>query len=58
MIKAFACAGSCREVKGTAYDTPIVGYKVNTCNTLRLWKAEAVKSFDFQEFNVGTIMVR
>jgi starch phosphorylase len=42
-----------REVKGIAYDTPIVGYKVNTCNTLRLWKAEAVKSFDFQEFNVG-----
>jgi glycogen phosphorylase len=41
------------EVKGTAYDTPIVGYGVNTCNTLRLWKAEAVKSFDFQEFNVG-----
>ena len=42
-----------REIKGTAYDTPIVGYKVNTCNTLRLWKAEAVESFDFQEFNVG-----
>lgn len=41
------------EVKGTAYDTPIAGYRVNTCNTLRLWKAEAVKSFDFQEFNVG-----
>jgi len=41
------------EVKGTAYDTPIAGYKVNTCNTLRLWRAEAVKSFDFQEFNVG-----
>jgi len=42
-----------REVKGTAYDTPIAGYRVNTCNTLRLWKAEAVQSFDFQEFNVG-----
>jgi starch phosphorylase len=42
-----------REVKGTAYDTPIPGYRVNTCNTLRLWKAEAVESFDFQEFNVG-----
>ena len=38
---------------GTAYDTPIVGYRVNTSNTLRLWKAEAVKSFDFQDFNVG-----
>ena len=42
-----------REVKGSAYDTPIVGFRVNTCNTLRLWKAEAVESFDFQEFNVG-----
>jgi starch phosphorylase len=42
-----------REIKGTAYDTPIAGYRVNTCNTLRLWKAEAVESFDFQEFNVG-----
>jgi glycogen phosphorylase len=42
-----------REVKGTAYDTPIAGYRVNTCNTLRLWKAEAVESFEFQEFNVG-----
>jgi starch phosphorylase len=42
-----------REVKGTAYDTPVAGYRVNTCNTLRLWKAEAVESFDFQEFNVG-----
>jgi starch phosphorylase len=42
-----------REVRGTAYDTPIAGYRVNTCNTLRLWRAEAVESFDFQEFNVG-----
>jgi glycogen phosphorylase len=42
-----------REVKGTAYDTPIAGYRVNTCNTLRLWKAEAVESFDFQDFNAG-----
>ncbi len=42
-----------REAKGTAYDTPIAGYRVNTCNTLRLWKAEAVESFDFEEFNVG-----
>jgi starch phosphorylase len=40
-------------VKGTAYDTPIQGYRVNTCNTLRLWSAEAVESFDFQAFNTG-----
>jgi starch phosphorylase len=40
-------------VKGIAYDTPILGYRVNTANLLRLWKAEATESFDFQAFNVG-----
>ncbi|MGF1479357.1 MAG: glycogen/starch/alpha-glucan phosphorylase [Cyanophyceae cyanobacterium] len=39
--------------KGIPYDTPIPGYKVNTANTLRLWKAEAPESFDLQAFNVG-----
>ena len=42
-----------RVVKGTAYDTPIQGYGVDTCNTLRLWSAEAIESFDFQAFNLG-----
>jgi len=42
-----------RVVRGTAYDTPVVGYRVNTVNLLRLWKAEAAESFDFQAFNVG-----
>ncbi|MBM9538279.1 glycogen/starch/alpha-glucan phosphorylase [Desulfobulbus alkaliphilus] len=42
-----------RVVIGIPYDTPIPGYKVNTVNTLRLWSAEAPKSFDFQDFNVG-----
>jgi len=41
------------EVKGEAYDTPILGYRVGTCNKLRLWKAEAVESFDFAAFNHG-----
>ena len=40
-------------VKGVAYDTPVPGYRVNTCNTLRLWSAEACESFDFQAFNTG-----
>ena len=40
-------------VKGAAYDTPIQGYRVTNCNTLRLWSAEAVESFDFEAFNVG-----
>ncbi|MEB3289261.1 MAG: glycogen/starch/alpha-glucan phosphorylase [Leptolyngbya sp.] len=42
-----------KQVKGIPYDTPIPGYRVNTVNTLRLWKADAVESFDFQSFNVG-----
>jgi starch phosphorylase len=40
-------------VKGIPYDTPISGYKVNTCNTLRLWSAQAPESFDFDAFNAG-----
>jgi starch phosphorylase len=40
-------------IKGIAYDTPVSGYKVNTTNLLRLWKSEAVESFDFEAFNVG-----
>lgn len=42
-----------RIVKGMAYDTPILGYRVNTCNTLRLWSAEAFESFDLDAFNTG-----
>jgi starch phosphorylase len=42
-----------RVVKGVACDTPIPGYRVNTVNLLRLWKAEAVESFDFEAFNKG-----
>jgi starch phosphorylase len=42
-----------RVVRGVAYDTMILGYRVNTANLLRLWKAEAVESFDFQAFNQG-----
>ena len=42
-----------REVKGVAYDTPIPGYGVHTVNTLRLFRAEACESFDFEQFNTG-----
>ncbi len=42
-----------RVVKGVAYDTPILGYRVNSVNLLRLWSAHAVESFDFEAFNVG-----
>ncbi|MGI8932895.1 MAG: glycogen/starch/alpha-glucan phosphorylase [Phormidesmis sp.] len=42
-----------RVVKGVPYDTPIMGYQVNTANTLRLWKAESPDAFDFYAFNQG-----
>ena len=42
-----------RTVNGVPYDTPILGYRVNTANTLRLWRAEAPESFDFAIFNRG-----
>jgi glycogen phosphorylase len=42
-----------RMIKGVAYDTLIPGYRVPTTNMLRLWKAEATESFDFEAFNVG-----
>jgi len=42
-----------RVVLGVPYDTPIQGYRVNTANTLRLWRAEAPESFDFSTFNRG-----
>jgi starch phosphorylase len=42
-----------RVVKGIAYDTPISGYMGTTVNPLRLWKSEAVESFDFESFNIG-----
>jgi glycogen phosphorylase len=40
-------------IKGIPCDTSVLGFQVNTANTLRLWKAEAVESFDFQSFNLG-----
>lgn len=42
-----------RVVKGIPYDTPILGYKTNTANTLRLWTAQAIESFDFAASNLG-----
>jgi len=42
-----------RVVRGMAYDTPVPGYRGTCTNLLRLWKAEAAESFDFDAFNVG-----
>ena len=30
-----------------------LGYKVNSCNRLRLWRADATETFDFYAFNIG-----
>jgi len=40
-------------VRGVPHDTPILGYRTNTANTMRLWSAQAVESFDFETFNHG-----
>ncbi len=40
-------------VKGVAYDTPVLGFRVDNCNRMRLWRAEAVDSFNFASFNRG-----
>jgi starch phosphorylase len=38
---------------GVPYDRPVVGYGVNTVNTLRLWSAVAPDQFDFRRFSAG-----
>lgn len=43
-----------RTICGVACDVPVSGYKVNTVNLLRLWKAEAAEAFNFQAFNSGS----
>jgi glycogen phosphorylase len=40
-------------ITGVAYDTPVAGYRSGGVSVLRLWKSEAVASFDFQAFNAG-----
>jgi starch phosphorylase len=42
-----------RVIKGVAYDLPIQGYGVHTCNVLTLWSARAVESFALEAFNSG-----
>ncbi len=38
---------------GVPHDVPVLGYKVNSCDRLRLWRADATESFDFYAFNIG-----
>ncbi|MGL4572027.1 MAG: glycogen/starch/alpha-glucan phosphorylase [Clostridium sp.] len=44
-------------VLAVPYDTPVVGYKNNTVNSLRLWSAETVNNeFDFSSFSRGEFL--
>ncbi len=38
-------------VMAVPYDYPVIGYKNETINTLRLWRAEAIHPFNFELFN-------
>lgn len=40
-------------IRGVPYDTPILGYRTQTANLLRLWKSEAVEKLDLKVFNTG-----
>ena len=40
-------------VRSIPYDIPVIGYQSTTTNFVRLWRAEACESFDFNSFNVG-----
>ncbi|HEY5973268.1 MAG TPA: glycogen/starch/alpha-glucan phosphorylase, partial [Geobacteraceae bacterium] len=42
------------DVLAVPYDIPVPGYRNDTVNTLRLWKAVATDAFDLGEFNAGS----
>ncbi len=43
-------------VVAVPYDVMQLGYKVDCCNRLRLWRADATEIFDFYAFNIGDYM--
>ncbi len=42
-----------RHVLGMPYDVPIAGFRNETVNTLRLWRARAGQELDLADFNAG-----
>jgi len=40
-------------VRAVAYDTPVVGWKGASVNTLRLWRARAMEELHLERFNAG-----
>jgi len=47
------CWEPAEQALGIPHDVPVLGYGVNTCGRLRLWRAVATESFDFRAFNSG-----
>ncbi|MCR5329562.1 MAG: glycogen/starch/alpha-glucan phosphorylase [Lachnospiraceae bacterium] len=43
----------CQSVLAVPYDLPVVGYNNHFVNTLRIWDAEAVNSFQLDSFDKG-----
>ncbi len=41
------------QVVAVPYDVLQLGYRVNSCNKLRLWRADATEVFDVYAFNIG-----
>ena len=44
------------QVVAVPYDVLQLGYGGNSCNRLRLWRADATEIFDFYAFNIGDYM--
>lgn len=42
------------DVLAVPFDVPVPGYRNDTVNTLRLWKAMATEEFNFNEFSAGS----
>ncbi|WP_242346487.1 glycogen/starch/alpha-glucan phosphorylase [Anaeromyxobacter terrae] len=42
-----------RHVLGMPYDVPVAGFRNDTVNTLRLWRARASQELDLADFNAG-----
>ncbi len=40
-----------QKVRAVPFDMPVIGYRSDKVNNLRLWQAEAIQEFDFQRFN-------
>jgi starch phosphorylase len=41
------------DVYAMAYDVPVLGYRNDTVNSLRLWSARSTREFDLDTFNAG-----